>query len=77
MKRKLAKIAFDAYNKEAGGKTWDGRDIPPFSDVGDKVQANWDAAAAAIVEELIKDLLKRRMDEEAIVRFIAPDWRSA
>lgn len=67
MKRKLAKIAFDAYNKQSGEK-----DAPEFSDVQD----SWDAAAAAIVEELIKDLLKRRMDEEAIIRFIAPDWRS-
>jgi hypothetical protein len=48
----LAAIAFDAYNKQAGGKTWDGKDIPPFSEVGEKVQLNWCAAALAISEEV-------------------------
>lgn len=43
----LAKTAFDAYNVQAGGKTWDGKDIPPFDQVGEKVQANWVAAVKA------------------------------
>lgn len=50
--KELAKKAFDAYNIKAGGKTWDGRDIPPFEDVGEKVQANWMAAVEAILEEV-------------------------
>lgn len=40
----LAEVAFKAYNDQAGGKTWDGKDIPPFAEVGEKVQANWIAA---------------------------------
>jgi len=38
---------FDAYNEQAGGKTWDGKDIPPFDEVGERVQSNWIAAADA------------------------------
>jgi hypothetical protein len=38
---KVAEIAFNAYNEQAGGKTWDGKDIPPFSEVGDKVRMSW------------------------------------
>lgn len=44
----IAKVAFDAYNVQAGGKTWDGKDIPPFEEVGEKVQANWVAAVQAV-----------------------------
>lgn len=43
----VAKIAFDAYNVQAGGKTWDGKEIPPFEKVGERVQANWIAAVKA------------------------------
>lgn len=43
----IAKLAFEAYNTAAGGKTWDGKDIPPFDEVGEKVQANWIAAVKA------------------------------
>ena len=45
--RDLARIMFDAYNEQAGGKTWDGKDIPPFDEVGERVQSNWIAAADA------------------------------
>lgn len=50
--RELARIMFDAYNKRAGGKTWDEKDIPPFDQVGDRVQANWIAAAEAAREAI-------------------------
>ena len=46
----LARKMFDAYNAQAGGKTWDGKDIPPFGDVGPKVQANWFAAAQVALD---------------------------
>lgn len=50
----LAQIGFVAYNAEAGGKTWDGKDIPPYSEVGDRVQGNWRAAAKAIEAAVLK-----------------------
>lgn len=50
--RELARLGFEAYNEQAGGKTWDGKDIPPFDEVGEAVQANWIAGAKAIREAL-------------------------
>lgn len=38
---------FAAYNAQAGGKTWDNKPIPPWEEVGEKVHANWQAAAGA------------------------------
>lgn len=52
----LAEVAFKAYNEAAGGKTWDGKDIPPFSDVGDKVRANWVAAVKAAGDWVVANL---------------------
>lgn len=42
-----AKLMFEAYNHEGPnpGKTWDGRDVPPWDKCGDQVQAKWRAAA--------------------------------
>lgn len=45
----LARRAFDAYNAQAGGLTWDGKKIPPWGDVGPRVQANWRAAVLMVV----------------------------
>jgi hypothetical protein len=47
----LGKIAFDAYNRSTGGKTFDGREIPPWERVCDEkphVAMAWNEAAAAI-----------------------------
>lgn len=41
----IAQSMFVAYNAQAGGLTYDGKPIPPWSDVGPKVKANWIAAA--------------------------------
>lgn len=44
-------VAFEAYNIQKGGKTWDGKDIPPWSAVGEAVQSGWDAAAEAVLAD--------------------------
>ncbi len=46
----LASRMFAAYNDSAGGKTWDGRPIPPWSECGEKVQSHWRAAARCALE---------------------------
>jgi hypothetical protein len=51
----LAKTAFKAYNVQAGGKTWDGKPIPDWENVGEKVQANWVAAINAVIPIIKKD----------------------
>lgn len=51
----LARIAFDAYGQSTGGKTWDGKDIPPFAVIRERtphVAKAWEAAVAAVLKEL-------------------------
>lgn len=43
-------IAFQAYNDQVGGKTFDGKDIPKWEEVGKKVQDGWRAAAVAVLQ---------------------------
>ena len=51
----LARVAFDAYGASTGGKTWDGKDIPPFAVIRERtphVAKAWEAAVAAVLKEL-------------------------
>lgn len=48
----LARVAFEAYGASTGGKTWDGKAIPPFDEVRVRtphVAAAWEAAVAAVL----------------------------
>ena len=47
----LARAAFEAYGQSTGGKTWDGKDIPPFEVVAERtphVARAWEAAVVAV-----------------------------
>lgn len=51
----LARVAFDAYGASTGGKTWDGKDIPPFETIRERtphVAAAWEAAVVAVLNKL-------------------------
>lgn len=41
------RIAFEAYNDSVGGVTWDGKPIPGWDAVTDKVREGWRTAAFA------------------------------
>lgn len=43
----LAKIMWDAYAIQAGGKTFDGKPLPTWEELGEERQACWLAAASA------------------------------
>lgn len=48
----LARVAFEAYGASTGGKTWDGKPIPPFDEVRARtphVAAAWEAAVRAVL----------------------------
>lgn len=54
-----AKIAYNAYRTNTGGKTWDGKDMPTWDEVLDRdagksvgVSFNWAAACRAVAREL-------------------------
>lgn len=49
----LAKLAFEAYGESTGGKTWDGKPIPPFEVVRERtphVARAWEAAVDAVLK---------------------------
>ena len=51
----LAKTAFDAYVASTGGKTWDGKDVPPFEIIAVRtphVARAWEAAVDAVRRKL-------------------------
>ncbi len=55
-------IAFQAYSKQVGGKTFDGKDIPRWGEVGKTVQDGWRAAAVAVLQYI--DQERERMSKE-------------
>ena len=51
----LARVAFEAYGQSTGGKTWDGKPIPPFETIRERtphVAAAWEAAVVAVLNKL-------------------------
>jgi hypothetical protein len=52
----IGKIGYEAYAKFTGGKTFDGRDMPEWGDLTDRIQDAWRAAARAILGEVSSDL---------------------
>lgn len=45
--KSLGQIAFEAYGAAVGGKTYDGKPIPQWSEVKPTIQQGWEAAADA------------------------------
>lgn len=50
--KRLGQVGYEAYAEKAGGKTYDGKDMPAWDDVGQEVQDRWEAAARAIAAEV-------------------------
>lgn len=46
----LGRKAYEAYARQTDGKTYDDRDMPAWGDLGERIQAAWRAAAAAVTE---------------------------
>lgn len=40
--------AYQAYAGHTSGKTYDGRDMPAWDDLGDRIQGAWMAAARSV-----------------------------
>jgi hypothetical protein len=51
----LGQIAFEAYNEAVGGKTWDGKPIPAWAEINEKVRNGWEQSALAVVREKQKE----------------------
>lgn len=50
----LAISAYNAYGDDAGWKTWNGKDMPQWDDLGIAVQSHWIAAVAEVVNALTR-----------------------
>lgn len=48
----LGRTGYEAYAAHTGGKTFDGRDMPAWDDLGD-IQAAWAVAAGAIYHAVL------------------------
>lgn len=46
--KSAAMIAYEAYCQQAGGKTYDGKPLPTYEELGTDRQACWEAAALAL-----------------------------
>ena len=42
-------VAYAAYAEHTGGKTFDGRDMPSWTDLGERIQGAWEAASWAVL----------------------------
>ncbi len=45
---------YEAYAESTGGKTFDGRDMPAWKDLPDRIQEAWHAAGLAIRAAVLK-----------------------
>lgn len=50
--KELAQVYSDAYDAQAGGKTWDGKDIPSWEGKGERVRTNHRVAVCALLGAL-------------------------
>lgn len=48
----LAASAYHAYCKKAGGKTFDGKPLPTWSELGEECQTCWVEAARQVAAEV-------------------------
>lgn len=50
----LAKAMWAAYSEKAGGKTFDGKPLPTWDELGEERQQCWGAAADAAIDKCIE-----------------------
>lgn len=56
-REELAEVAFAAYGESVGGKTYDGKPIPPLATIREntpRVAAAWEAAAEAVRDRVVR-----------------------
>jgi len=69
----IAKLMWDAYAIQAGGKTFDGKPLPTWDKLGDDRQSCWVAAASVTADRIEKlEAALRRCDE--LFSDIRNDW---
>lgn len=49
--KETAHVAYDAYAEFTGGKTFDGRDMPTWEQLPDRIKNAWRAAVSAVLPD--------------------------
>ena len=52
----LAEVAYQAYCKQAGGVTFDGKPLPTYAELGSNRQECWEAAVSAVEVVIMSDI---------------------
>jgi len=62
----IAKLMWDAYAIQAGGKTFDGKPLPSWDELGDERQSCWIAAASVTADRIenLEAALRKYADDE-------------
>mgnify|MGYP001586076291 CR=1 FL=1 len=55
-------IGYETYAKFTGGKTWDGKPMPTWEDLPEKIQGAWGASGEAVVESYIDSMVQEWCD---------------
>lgn len=58
------RLAYEAYATTTGGRTYDGRPMPTWADLGEPIQCAWNAAAQAVrfaTQMRMRDLRKEAL----------------
>ena len=72
----MEKEMWDAYAKQAGGVTFDGKPLPTWDELGDERQACWKAAAATllrVLKQLDNDIELAIMSDDEYCKTIEND----
>lgn len=56
--KSLGQIAFEAYKEDLEGKTYDGKQIPNWEDLGERVKHGWEKSAEMISRGTIKGIVR-------------------
>lgn len=54
MMKTLGQVAFEAYREKVGGQTYDGKPIPLWGELSERIRQAWEVAAGAVAEEIRK-----------------------
>lgn len=52
--KEYAELAFNAYSASTGGKTYDGKPIPKWNELPERIQQAWEVAVHTVFDELEK-----------------------
>lgn len=77
----LGQVAFEAYNEAKGGKTYDGKPIPPWETLTDEtglaVRAAWEKAVGAAIDADIDRVLPEQLIDMARKKLTPAKGREA